>query len=285
MGLLAIGSPYAYWTYSYVSTDAPSFMFGAILLLLASRLIRGEGGFVVFVAISILATLFKVTNLYAVGLATLVVLVHFGYLLAQRGSGGIPWWKEASVLRPLVAAMLASALALAAQALWLVWNRSTAVSDQGAEQGISIPLTTREVLGQLANFLPGTIVSNVNITGSTGYALPLPNFLIAPLSWMCVAGVVAALFLMKRSDEMKPIIVAVAIASVTFAPALALAFEALMGSYFPLPPRYGGPILPGILLLAASIMRNRVGPILVIPYGAVLCAVVVVAAAQLGSVI
>ncbi len=285
VSLLAIGSPYAYWTYSYVSTDAPSFLFGAALLLVASRLIRGEVGFLLLVVLSVLATLFKVTNLYAVGLAALVVLIHFLFSLKRRIPSEARWWRDPVLLRPLVGGMLASALALAAQALWLMWNRSTAVSELGAEQGISIPLTSNEVLGQLANFLPGTIVSNVAIAGSTGYALPLPNFVTIPLSWMCVAGVVAALFLMKRDDETKPVIVAVAIASVTFAPALAIAFESLMGSYFPLPPRYGAPILPGILLLAASIMRNRVGPSLVIPYGAALCVVMVIAAARLGSVV
>jgi hypothetical protein len=283
VGLAFIGSPFSYWTYSYVSTDAPAFFFGALLLYLATRFVRGEVNGWWIIVVGTIGTLIKVTNVLAVGLVALYVLSHWlAEVRRVRAETGERWGGVRGTRRLLGVAVGASAAAILSQAVWLTVNRLTAVTDARAEQGISYQLTVDALLAQFANFLPGTIVSNVNIAGSTGLAFPIPGYAVAPLSWLCIAGVLGAFFLLKRGESTAPLVIAIAIASVAFAPALSLAFQIITSSYFSFPARYGAAILPGFLLLAGLLLKNRVAVWLVVGYGFALCAVTVVIAALLG---
>ena len=102
--------------------------------------------------------------------------------------------------------------------------------------GLGIPLNRRALGEQLANFLPGTITSNVVVAGGGGgYALPVFGAAVAPLSWLCIAGVLGAFWSAGLRRSHGPIVAATAIASVAFAPMLALILTVATGAYFPLP--------------------------------------------------
>lgn len=283
VGLAFIGSPYSYWTYSYVSTDAPAFFFGAFLLYLATRFVREEVSGWWIVVVGAIGTLIKITNILAVGLVALYLIFHWVAEVRRLKAESAGGWPEPKQTRRLLGLTLgASAAAILTQAAWLTLNRLTAIAEARAEQGISYQLTTDAFLAQFASFLPGTIVSNVNIAGSTGVALPIPSYAVAPLSWLCIAGVVGAYFLLQRGEPTGPLVNAIAIASVAFAPALSLAFQLITSSYFTFPARYGAAILPGFLLLAGLIIKNRVVAWLIVGYGIGLCAYTVILAARLG---
>lgn len=281
IGLAFIGSPFSYWTYSYVSTDAPAFLFGTLLLYLTTRYLRGEVRGWWLIAVGVLATLIKLTNVLGVGLAALIILIH---VLAEtwqgRRSSDVP--RAGVVARRLGTAVAMSTAAVTSQAIWLAINAATARTNLVAEQGISTQLSGQELLSQVANFLPGTITANVNIAGSTGYALPIPGYATTPLSWLCIAGVLGAFFYLRGRSETNSVVVAVVIAAATFAPLLAVALQLATNSYFSLPPRYGASILPGFLLLAGLIVKNRWVTWLLGAYGLVLCAVLIAGSALLG---
>lgn len=279
LGLAFIGSPFAYWTYTYVSTDAPAFLLGAVLLIAAVQFSRGRTSGWWLVLIGAVASLIKITNLLGVGLVVLMLLLE---VLMRRRHGVSSFPGPPSALRISAFALGTAVAAIVAQGAWIVVNSMTAVSGMRAEQGVSRTLKIDDLLSQVTNFLPGTIVSNVNIAGSTGYALPIPGYATAPLSWLCIAGVLGAFFMLSRRSERAPVVIAVVVASALFAPLLAIALQLVTSSYFTLPPRYGATLLPGFLLLAGLILRNRWASALIVTYSIAMCGVLIVGAALLG---
>lgn len=260
LGLAFIVSPFAWWTYTYVSTDAPSVFFTALLVLLATRFVRAEGSGWWVVGISALAVFFKVTNILAVCLIGLyLVFVWFWELRRTRWSDG--WRTQRSGLerRSLALPMIAVVSVIAGvvtQLIWLQVHKALAVGPS-ANQGLGGPLSLKQLADQLTNFLPGALTSNVVITGGSGYALPIFNWAVAPLSWICIAGVVGAFWSARMRGRLGPIILATAVASVAFAPMLAVVLTVTTGSYFELPPRYGAPLIAVFLLMPALLIRNR----------------------------
>jgi hypothetical protein len=120
-------------------------------------------------------------------------------------------------------------------------------------------LPLMELARQSVNFLPGTLTSNVTVSGgtSTTMALPLFAWAVAPLSWMCIAGVLAGVWSASLRSTRWPVMMTTAVASVMFAPMLAVALAFTQGTYFEMPPRYGAPILAAMLLVCGLTMRNR----------------------------
>ncbi len=267
LGLAFIASPLAWWTYTYVSTDAPSFLFGAALLLLATGIVRGRPLGWWLVLASVAAVLVKAANLLAVGVAALVLLTAF--LFEVRRAHWTGWRTRrpqlpGRALLALPAFAVGSALAaLVAQFAWLRVVGALAVSDLRADQGIAIPLSAEELLAQVVNFLPGALTYSP-------VSLYVPAFVYAPLSWLCVAGVLAAFWGLRRDDPTRVVVGPVAIAAVTFAPLLAIGLLLLTGQYFTLPSRYGVTLLAGFLLLAGLTMRNRVAQWVIAAYAVAL---------------
>ncbi|MFC5930750.1 hypothetical protein D6T64_13150 [Cryobacterium melibiosiphilum] len=259
LGLAVIASPFAWWTYTYVSTDAPSLAFGILILLAAVKIGRGQWSGWWLPLISTVAVLFKVTNVLAVCLAALYLLILWLAELKETRWAGWktrrPHQQTRSSLGVIFFAVLALGTSIAAQLAWLAYRSAEAVGTP-VDQAIGIPLTPEELVSQIATFLPGTINANVNVSGSTNLAYAIPGFVVAPLAWICVAGVLGAFWTLRRRSTLTPIVVSVTMAALFFAPMLAIMIHVTTGAYFPLPPRYGAPILGAFLLLAGLTIRN-----------------------------
>lgn len=260
LGLAFIASPFAWWTYSYVSTDAPSVAFGIMLLFAAVKFGRGQWSGWWVVLLSTAAVIFKVTNILAVCLAALYLLIVWLLELRRTRWSGLMTRRpdhadRASLALPALA-VAAIATSGAAQVAWLAIRRALAIGVP-PDQAIGIPLTVQEIVSQIVNFLPGTITANVNLSGSTSLAYAIPPFVVEPLSWICIAGVLGAFWTLKKRSVTTPLIVSITLAALFFAPMLAVILQLFTGAYFPLPPRYGAPILGAFLLAAGMMVKNR----------------------------
>jgi hypothetical protein len=281
LGLAFIASPFSWWTYSYVSTDAPSVALGVLLLYAAVKFSRGQWSGWWVVAISTAAVIFKVTNILAVCLAALYLLIV--WLLELRRTR----WSVLTTRRPDHAnraslalpglALMALAMSGAAQVAWLAIRRALALGVP-PDQAIGIPLTVQEIVSQIVNFLPGTITANVNLSGSTNLAYPIPPFVVEPLAWVCIAGVLGAFWTLKKKAVTTPLIVSITIAALFFAPMLAVILQLFTGAYFPLPPRYGAPILGAFLLAAGMMVKNNWATGILVGYSIALYATVLITA-------
>lgn len=263
VGAAFITSPFSWWTYSYVSTDAPAFLFGALLLLLATRAIDSRVSRWWLLGLSALAIAVKISNLIGVSLALLFLIIDSA-LRAHRTEPGSS--RRVSVFSGVRAARFAAVglvIGCALQVVWLALTQVWAVSPNRADQGITIALTPDELLLQFANFLPGTITSSP-------ISAYVPSFVYAPLGWLTITGVLVAVGVQRALGARMALVLAVGIASVCAAPALAAALEYVNGAYFQLPPRYGATLLPGFLLLLAFGLRNRIATSTVIIYSGAL---------------
>lgn len=269
LGMALIASPFAWWTYSYVSTDAPSLAFGILILFAAVKFGRGHWSGWWLVTISTVAVLFKVTNILGVCLAALYLLVLWILELKEtHWSGwrtGRPHQPGRTALGVPAFAVMALVASVSAQVLWLAYRSSVAVGAP-VDQAIGIPLTPEELVSQVVTFLPRTIISNVNVSGSTNLAYSIPGFVVEPLSWICIAGVLGAFWTLRKGSPLAPLAVSVTLAALFFPPMLAIIIHVTTGSYFPLPPRYGAAILGGILLLAGLTIRNRWAVVILLAY-------------------
>ncbi|MGO4691584.1 hypothetical protein [Glaciibacter sp. 2TAF33] len=281
LGLVFIATPFAWWTYTYVNTDAPSFFFGALMLWVAIRYLQGGMTGWWLVPLGSAAVLFKVTNMLAVGLVVLLlVVVAVAKIVAQRRG-----MAEDELPRPWHLIRLAMVILVAAGAselLWLTIRAAIAVGDPPYQEILARPTLGQLGLGeQLMNFLPGTINANVVVTGGAGsFAYTIPGFLIAPASWLCVAGVIGWLLVRKVGILENALAWTVAISATIFAPVLVVAMVAIQGMFFQLPPRYGAPVLPGFLLAAGMLMTSKSSRLIATAYAVLLLVFVVVFACR-----
>lgn len=263
LGLAFVASPFAWWTYTYVSTDAPSFFLGALLFLLATRTVRSGARTWPVVLVSVLAVAVKASNLIGVGAVVLYLGAEFiASAWRQRRTGvdvPLPW-------RWIVVAT--SSLVASGIVIW-GWNAvSRALADGAvvADQGIATPLTGTELLMQLTNFLPGVIQSSA-------ISEYMPGFVYAPLGWLTVAGVLGAAFVAHRGAETNALVVSTVVSAALAAPVIAVVIYATTGTYFQIPSRYGATALPVFLLCAGLLVRNRWMSGTIIFYAASLCGV------------
>lgn len=263
VGVVFITSPFSWWTYSYVSTDAPAFLFGALLLLFATRAIDSRVSRWWLLGLSAVAIAVKISNLIGVSLALLYLIID-STLRAHRSKPGSSRRVSAFAgVRAMGFAAAGLVMGCVLQVVWLALTRVWAVSPDRADQGITIALTPNEFLLQFANFLPGTITSSP-------ISAYVPSFVYAPLGWLTIAGVLAAGGVQRARGTRMALVLAVGIASVCAAPALAVALEYVNGAYFQLPPRYGATLLPGFLLLLALVLRNRIATATIVLYSGAL---------------
>jgi hypothetical protein len=280
VGVLIIGSPFSYWAYTYVSTDAPSFLFGALLLYFATRFIRGEVSGYWVVGLSVIATLFKVTNILAVSMTALFLGITWLSMALNRSRESktlLETQKQKPRSMVLVIAGMAVVASVVAEVGWLKLHDLLAVSSATVDQGINVTLTWFELL-RLTSLTTGTLPMTIPVNGLPGLnTLPLPDYIVLPLAWILIAGVLAALWSMPKRHARNPMIVTAFIATVTFGPLLALSLQVMAGSYFTLPPRYMAPILAAGLLSAAFTLKNRAVMWILVSYGLALLAALIAA--------
>jgi hypothetical protein len=253
-----------------VSTDAPSFFLGALLLLLASKYVRGTFPAWLLILASVIATLFKVTNILAVCSIALFLLTYSIYSkrksrsedsLKTSQSFTFNFWKA------LFVSGLALGLSVIAEISWLKLHDAIAATSASVDQGINSSLTWYELL-RLTSLTTSTLGMTIPVNGLPGLnTLPLPDYLLSPLMWIIVGGVLAAFWSMKKRNSRNPIIVTGGITMVLAGPVLALALQVMAGSYFVLPPRYMAPVMAAVLLPALFTMKNKIALWFISSYG------------------
>lgn len=248
LALAAVASPVAFWSNTYVSTDAPSLLSGAIVVLAMGAIARRDANPWFLAALLPIVVLLKVQHL-------LLVLLVVGWAILWRALGGREgasrqWWRD----RVVLAAASGAAAAIAAQGAWLVL-RSLSTAGPTIDQGMNQPLTLPALATEATRFL-GT-------TAQAGLSLGLTRDAVGTvLSWLCVAGVLAAMLAAEKADA-RTLAAAALVASVVGAPLLAIATWVTAGIYVPLQPRYGLSLLPAFLVCFAVLgsRARATGPV------------------------
>lgn len=278
LGLLFIGSPYVWWTYTYISTDVSVVIFGAGLLLATVQARSGRWSAWWLLPLGILAPLFKITNLIAFGLVALYVAIdecarRFG---KQRSAPKVRSSFRGFWLPLGLSAILAAALQFA----WLRLIPLLAVSDHVVDQGVATRLTAVEVLRLTTVGVNGAITHNPFASRSSS---ELVGLVFLPLSWLMIAFVFGALMSARWSRDRGPLIWATGVACLLALPTLGVVMTVSAGVYFPLPGRYAAALIPAILLLGGLMLRNRIFTAAVASYAGLLMVAGIIVAVHVGA--
>lgn len=273
MGLLFIASPFAWWSFTYLSTDVTAFVFGAAMLLLATGVARRERSPWWFVPLVFVAALFKITNLLILGLVLIFFIMHSIAKSARRRRfatvDGLAR-SQFSLWGALSVSVIVGALV---QVVWTRLLPILAVSEARADQGVSRELRGMDIL-TLLGMSPAAAITHNPVAGINGGQLLTAAY--QPLAWVAIASVFGALMSIRWSTDRGPIIWATAIASIVALPALGIAFYVMTGSYFDLPGRYAGSLIPAVLLLGGFLLKSRAAQVVLWCYSGLLMLVAAV---------
>lgn len=249
---IATMSPLFWWTYGFLSTDAPVPVFGALTLILMIGFLQGKNSLWPLVPVAILGMLFKITTILAIGWAVLAAMLYaVAVKLPQGAIPGMETSRQVAAkqwLRPLSGAIAGGVATFVA---WEIIRRIIAVGDAG-EQGLHLVRSSKgEAIFQVQNVLRSLIDADYGENPATPFA-----FLIVRLiSFLVVAGVIGMMLYKPKSRIEFSLTWATGIASVLFLPILFVILRfGVVG--FSLPPRYAIAILPAMLLSVALSIRS-----------------------------
>jgi hypothetical protein len=252
LGLVVVGSVPAYWSTTYISTDATALASGAIAAWLTMRALDGVRGSLVLLPVAAaVATLFKLQNLigFAVGALVLVLAAMLGAARA-RGLGA----RFRSVVRDrrVWSAAAVVVASVVAQGCWLTLRSSLAVGPQ-PQFGFAVPLQGSHLVAELGNFLP-TLGGGALAPYATGpVSLPVYTVTMA----LAVGGAVGLALSKGVVAGQRIVGVSTVVVAVLAAPALAIAVGLVEHNYVPLPSRYATSVLPWALLSAGLLFDAR----------------------------
>ncbi|TFD82681.1 hypothetical protein [Cryobacterium fucosi] len=253
-----IATPIAFWSSTYLSTDAPSLALAAGLGLVSLRIGRGQSSWLWLPTLSAVAVLFKVQNLAAVTISALALLIVAAgeerRASADNRSAVLKFKKL--VRRPSVlAALSAPIVAIGAQVAWMLFRASSAIPD----------VPTPQIDVELLSLTPtAAAVEAFRFLGSVGAASMSSSFLgfvaASALTLVTVGGVMT-LVLMPRQVPVtqRAIAASLFIVALGMGPALTVATTLVAGYYFPLPERYGVVLLPAFIACGAYLLSHHSG--------------------------
>jgi hypothetical protein len=301
LGLALIAGPAAYWSSTYISTDAPSLAVGAALALLVARYATGARGLWLFPVVAALGVAFKVQNFAAVGIGVLAVLsIAVTRAVRERGPvrsaavadvstpdlavpedaapGGRRRGWGAVVLatltdRAVYVAVGSAVLALVVQVVWLV-VRADIQAAAPPSQGTERPLHFANLVDESLKFLQSTPLDPTGV--ENGVAIGTAGHLLA---WLVIAGVLGCIAAGPARTGIRAIAWSSLFVSLALGPLLVLGTLKVSGYYFELPSRYGLSMLPFFLVLTGVLFSRYRAP------SVLLCAggVVLFGASLLGS--
>lgn len=268
LGLLVIAAPSTSYSNTYISTDAPAFLIGSLLLLFTIRFIRGEMSGWWLLIPATLGILLKVANIVGIGAAFLVLVIYALSHWKRPPPPGAP-----SRAKLIAIAIVMVIVPLIAEFAWLGIRSALRVGHQ-PNQGLNGAISVRSLSAQVTTFFSGPF-------GNPNNSLGIPVAVFVPIGWLLIAGVVAYLFAARQWDIQRSISVATACGAVVFAPVLLIAMTITLGSAAPVVDRYAISLVPFMLVCLAGILRNRIGRWGTLGYSCALCVVIIFYAVRL----
>lgn len=256
LGLGVIGQIWAHYAFSYISTDAPSLVAGSTIAFLGARFVKTGRYAGWLVAASIAGTLLKVTNIFAVGVVVVTLVIYAIVRRRAQIDADIP-----SSRKMITWAVIAAGSSALAQLVWLVIRRATRVGN-GPDQGVSADVTLHGLAANVFTFF----FPRDGISGTS----PLPILYTAPFVIIVIAGIFGWFINTRGWSLDRAWSIATAAAFTLFAPLLAVTMQIVLGTGAPVSPRYGEPLAPMSLVAVGMVVRNSLSEWLILAYGAVL---------------
>lgn len=264
---LFISSPFAWWSYTYLSTDASVPLIGALALLIAVRFLQDAGSLWWLVPLAVVGQLLKVTSFLGILLPVIALALVWGAQLFVRKTGK-SFASQSGGERTLTFSdwflpALTSGIALAATQLGWTYVRQMLAVGEPPNQWLTLPRgMTGEMLFQSINFLwMGVVARPMQSYGNATWNVPTTYGML--LTFLVIAGVIGMLLSRPASTTEFGLAWATGIAAVTFGPLL-FGVLLVLAEPFSMPGRYGAALLPAFFLMVALAVRWPGGRLLLV---------------------
>lgn len=257
IGLLMIGSLPAYWSNTYISTDATALFAGGLMLYLAARVDEGRGR-LWFILGAAFVTLLKVQNLAAVAAAILFLVLRAAVLAYRTRSSRAGWIGRTFADRRVITSIIGLAAAFAGQLVWLAISSAIAIGP-APDMGVTVrPLGLTQIILQSGLFLDGATKGVGDITTFLRGPGLISNYAV---SFVAVGGAIGLLMAARWGTRRNALALATFVAAVVSAPLLSVVTYVTLGTYVDPPPaRYGISMVPFFLACAALLLAKRPWP-------------------------
>ena len=259
LGLVTIGLTSSHYAFTYISTDAPALVSGAVVALLGAKFARtGKYGWWMVVA-AIIATLLKIAFLFIVALVAIALVLH-ALMKLRKGHpfrGGI----DPSPARMIFMPVVAIGASLVAEVAWLAF-RSINSLGVSPDQGLASTLSVAGLLSASYVFL----VLREGVNGNSSFV----QFAMAPYSLITAVGVIGWFFNNRGSGFNRSWSIATVVASVAFAPLMLVGMQLALNAVAPISPRYALVLAPVFLVAIAAMVRNSIAIWVILVYGGAL---------------
>ena len=252
LGLVVVGSLPAYWSNTYISTDATAMLAGGLMLLLAVGLTkRSSPAPIVWFAVAAAGvTAFKLQNFLAVVVVSLWLLAMAAVDARQdAGSGGRfrLWLRD----RRTIAALSGLISGIVLELAWILTSSALAIGP-AADQGIKIAPTLRRIMNDAFKTLPGVTQGALSPAdaGATGFIISIIMTLII------VGGVIGLAASARAWSRGELLALSTLVVSFIGLPTLAIANVIVSGGYFDLPSRYGVALIPALIACAGLLFSG-----------------------------
>lgn len=248
--LLILASPQIRWSNFYITPDAFSLLAGALIMLAALKLVRGEWSAWPLVLISLFMTMIKFQMVFATGAALLFVIVWQFLHRADRPR----WWK------PIAWSGLATLLALAAQFSYQKLRYVYALPYSGDNDPVD-PVgdySLRFAAEQLDNFILNLYMGTGARHQAYTFYVGLPHAMVTLAGLLLVSGVVAVCFFrIETSREVRTLAHTLLFSTIIIGPLFYTYINVTTGSEFDLPPRYAEALFPLYCVGLPMVVKNR----------------------------
>lgn len=255
VGLLFIASPFAWWTYTFVSTDVSGVLVGALAVITIERVARGHWSGYWFVPLFTAALLFKSVNAIAIGIVVIYAVIRCcsDSQLRRAWRDQVNWRAAAHGRGPLAALigpLVGTVVSLGAQLIWLRFVAASVVGPP-VDLGEGRPMMWFDIVKQAWTFVTGVFSTGMFELGGVNRLL-LGAVIYGPaIGWLCLAGLAGAVWLDRLRGSRRTVAWTALIASLLAGPTLAIMYTASIGQYTDLGARYGANLAPLLLLCLA----------------------------------
>ena len=247
VGSLFLGSPFSYWTYSYVNTDAPVVFFGALCVYLYLLWKDDPKRNFWFIPLSGAGILIKETAIIPILLIASLLLIR-------------AWQSRKIMAKSLALIVSAIGSIISAITIAIFWHKIQSINLSSHFDNI-VTLSTpgiREINRLISNFSFRILDFSVLIPdGVPTDAIPFPGFVTVLFPLLLAGGVIGALLISPQNKEVQLFSVAVFVFCISTGPILAFMLFISGTSYFELPTRYASGMLVPMLLMLAIVSRRK----------------------------
>ena len=248
--IILICSIPAWWSNTFISTDASALFVGSIGFYGLISFLQGSWKPWHLLLFSVVATLLKFQNIMVLGFLSLAIAISptikENYL--EKYS-----FKHLKPKKAILTAIYILSSALITQMSFLLLRKVMAIGPI-AQQGVIGELTIGAILSESTKFISG-----ITWGSSSPETLPATAAVIATItSWIIIGGTVAASISERRIGFISFLGSIWILVAMISAPLLGIAIQFMAGPYFSLPARYGLSLLPiGLAISVITLGSNR----------------------------